>query len=445
MKSRYLNLLGLHIVIGILMFLFRSLGDIYLFCIVVYFGIKTINTKRIERPLIILKACAYVVGVEVLLRMTGGVIFYEASKYLVILFSVIGFYYNGFNKKAILYLLYLIFLIPSIYVSLYSLDIGVNIRKAIAFNLSGPVCLGISALFCFGVKLTKQQLNTVVNYILLPLVSTVVYIVCYNPDVSSIATSTASNFAASGGFGPNQVSTVLGIGMFLLTARYFFVSQTRVLKIIDLALLGLFSFRAIVTFSRGGVFTAIAMILIFLFILYRTMDKKQKTRIITSIIVFFGLAIVTWIVSSIQTSGYIDKRYANQNALGIEKGDVTTGRSDLFLLEFQEFIDNPFLGVGVGRVKDLRFQKTGIHAASHNEMSRIIAEHGMFGIIAFCILLFAPLFFRLGNRNNVYFYSFYLFWLLTINHSAMRIAAPGFIYALTLLNVRNEKVIVHRK
>ena len=445
MKSRYLNLLGLHIVIGILMFLFRSLGDIYLFCIVVYFGIKTINTKRIERPLIILKACAYVVGVEVLLRMTGGVIFYEASKYLVILFSVTGFYYNGFNKKAIPYLLYLIFLIPSIYVSLYSLDIGVNIRKAIAFNLSGPVCLGISALFCFGVKLTKQQLNTVVNYILLPLVSTVVYIVCYNPDVSSIATSTASNFAASGGFGPNQVSTVLGIGMFLLTARYFFVSQTRMLKIIDLVLLGLFSFRAIVTFSRGGVFTAIAMILVFLFMLYRTMDKKQKTRIITSIIVFFGLAIVTWIVSSIQTSGYIDKRYANQNALGIEKGDVTTGRSDLFLLEFQEFIDNPFLGVGVGRVKDLRFQKTGIHAASHNEMSRIIAEHGMFGIIAFCILLFAPLFFRLGNRNNVYFYSFYLFWLLTINHSAMRIAAPGFIYALTLLNVRNEKVIVHRK
>ena len=445
MKSKYLNLLGLHIVIGVLMYFYKSLGDIYFFSIVAYFVFKIINTKRKEKPLIILKACAYVVGVEVLLRMTGGVIFYEASKYLVILFSLIGFYYNGFNKKAIPYLFYILFLIPSIYVSLYSPDIGDNIRKAIAFNLSGPFCLGISALFCYNLKLTKKELDSAVNYILFPLVSTLIYIIFYNPDVSRVAIGTGSNFIASGGFGPNQVSTVLGIGMFVLTVRFFIISQTKTLKIIDLSLLALFSFRAIVTFSRGGVFTAIAMIFFFLFILFKTIDKKQKTRIIISIFIFLGLGLAIWIISSIQTSGYIDKRYANQNAMGIEKDDVTTGRSDLFLLEFQEFIDNPFFGVGVGRVKDLRFQKTGIHAASHNEMSRIIAEHGMFGITAFSILLLVPLFYRFGNRNNVYFYSFYLFWLLTINHSAMRIAAPGFIYALTLLNVRNEKVIVHRE
>ena len=445
MKSKYLNLLGLHIVIGVLMYFYKSLGDIYFFSIVAYFVFKIINTKRKEKPLIILKACAYVVGVEVLLRMTGGVIFYEASKYLVILFSLIGFYYNGFNKKAIPYLFYILFLIPSIYVSLYSPDIGDNIRKAIAFNLSGPFCLGISALFCYNLKLTKKELDSAVNYILFPLVSTLIYIIFYNPDVSRVAIGTGSNFIASGGFGPNQVSTVLGIGMFVLTVRFFIISQTKTLKIIDLSLLALFSFRAIVTFSRGGVFTAITMIFFFLFILFKTIDKKQKTRIIISIFIFLGLGLAIWIISSIQTSGYIDKRYANQNAMGIEKDDVTTGRSDLFLLEFQEFIDNPFFGVGVGRVKDLRFQKTGIHAASHNEMSRIIAEHGMFGITAFSILLLVPLFYRFGNRNNVYFYSFYLFWLLTINHSAMRIAAPGFIYALTLLNVRNEKVIVHRE
>ena len=445
MKSKYLNLLGLHIVIGVLMYFYKSLGDIYFFSIVAYFVFKIINTKRKEKPLIILKACAYVVGVEVLLRMTGGVIFYEASKYLVILFSLIGFYYNGFNKKAIPYLFYILFLIPSIYVSLYSPDIGDNIRKAIAFNLSGPFCLGISALFCYNLKLTKKELDSAVNYILFPLVSTLIYIIFYNPDVSRVAIGTGSNFIASGGFGPNQVSTVLGIGMFVLTVRFFIISQTKTLKIIDLSLLALFSFRAIVTFSRGGVFTAITMIFFFLFILFKTIDKKQKTKIIISIFIFLGLGLAIWIISSIQTSGYIDKRYANQNAMGIEKDDVTTGRSDLFLLEFQEFIDNPFFGVGVGRVKDLRFQKTGIHAASHNEMSRIIAEHGMFGITAFSILLLVPLFYRFGNRNNVYFYSFYLFWLLTINHSAMRIAAPGFIYALTLLNVRNEKVIVHRE
>ena len=131
--------------------------------------------------------------------------------------------------------------------------------------------------------------------------------------------------------------------------------------------------------------------------------------------------------------------------MGHEKSDVTTGRGDLFLAEFEEFIANPFLGVGVGRVKDLRFQRTGIHAASHNEISRIISEHGLLGVLALSILLLVPLFYRLKNRNNVLFFSFYLFWLLTINHSAMRIAAPAFIYALSLLHIINDKPSIHRQ
>ena len=82
--------------------------------------------------------------------------------------------------------------------------------------------------------------------------------------------------------------------------------------------------------------------------------------------------------------------------------------------------------------------ETGIAAASHNEMSRILAEHGLFGAFAFLILLLAPLIYRMKNRSNIFFFSFYFFWLLTINHSAMRIAAPGFIYALCLLNITYE-------
>jgi O-antigen ligase len=117
----------------------------------------------------------------------------------------------------------------------------------------------------------------------------------------------------------------------------------------------------------------------------------------------------------------------------------------LFLKEFNEFVENPFLGVGVGRIKDLRFQKTGIHAASHNEMSRIISEHGLLGALAFSILLVVPLLLRFGDRSNVLFYSFYFFWLLTVNHSAMRIAAPAFIYALSLLHITNDKPSIHRQ
>ena len=162
-------------------------------------------------------------------------------------------------------------------------------------------------------------------------------------------------------------------------------------------------------------------------------------------ILFFMVGSITWILSALQTNGMIEKRYANQNAIGLEKEDISTGRTDLFVEEFNYFLNNPFLGIGVGRVKDLRFQTTGIHAATHNEMSRIIAEHGLLGIFAFLILLLTPLLFRLKDRSNVLFFSFYLFWFLTINHSSMRIAAPAFIYALSLIHIKNETPSLHRE
>ncbi len=445
MKSKHLIFLGLHIILGAIMFFNRGLANIYFFSILTYFFIKTINAPSHVRASIILKACTYILGMEVLLRMRGGLLLYEANKYAVILFVVMGFVYNGFNKKAVPYVLYIALLIPGVYLSLNLLDLGYNIRKAIAFNLSGPVCLGLSALFCYGVSVTKKQLEAIISYAIYPLVSTLVYIFIYNPDVASASSGTSSNFVTSGGFGPNQVATVLGLGGFLVTVRFFYFSKTSLLKYVDLALIILFSFRALVTFSRGGVFTAVIMIFIFIIMQYKFMDKKGKSKMLLSIILFFLVAVISWGVSTIQTNGFLQKRYANQNARGEDKKDITTGRKDIFLLEFEEFINSPFLGVGVGRVKDLRFQKTGRHAASHNEMSRILSEHGLLGILAFLILLLVPLSFRIRDRSNVLFYSFYLFWILTINHSAMRIAAPAFIYALSLLHVKNETPRLHRK
>ncbi|MBN4047317.1 O-antigen ligase domain-containing protein, partial [bacterium AH-315-P13] len=75
------------------------------------------------------------------------------------------------------------------------------------------------------------------------------------------------------------------------------------------------------------------------------------------------------------------------------------------------------------------------------EISRLMAEHGSLGILAFLILLLTPFLFRLENNRNVYFYSFFIFWLLTINHSAMRIAFPSFIYGLCLLDINFSKKV----
>lgn len=393
----------------------------------------------------VLWACAYLVGAEVFLRMNGGTIFYEAIKYLVIIFIVIGLFKNSFANQSLIYVLYILLLIPGIFVAFTKMGFETDIRRAIAFNLSGPVCLGVVAIFCYKRSITLNQIKSILLAFVLPLVSMMVYLFFYTPNLQDVITTTGSNFEASGGFGPNQVATVLGIGMFVMATRYFMSKENGFYKIFDLFLLSLFSFRALVTFSRGGVITAVIMIFLFLGLYYLKVNIKKKFKIKLSLIIFLGIIIFTWLISSIQTSGFIEKRYANQDAAGVEKEDITTGRTDLIAFEFNEFINNPFLGIGVGQVKETRLDETGIQAASHNEISRIVAEHGLLGVFAFLTLLIAPLVFRLKNKSNLFFYSFYVFWLLTINHSAMRIAAPAFIYGLCLLNIKYETTAVHRK
>ncbi len=100
--------------------------------------------------------------------------------------------------------------------------------------------------------------------------------------------------------------------------------------------------------------------------------------------------------------------------------------------------DNPILGVGVGKNKELRASQTGIVSASHNEITRMLAEHGFLGILCLLILLITPLYSYLIDRKNLFALSFFAFWLLTINHAAMRLAAPAMVYALSLLELKRE-------
>ncbi|WP_445731687.1 O-antigen ligase family protein [Mariniflexile sp.] len=443
--SLFYKLLVFHFLLAVGVFAFRPLAQVYFLFITGFFSYKILRTSKKNKTFYVLFASAYVVGVEVFLRMNGGTFFYEASKYLVIVFMLMGLASNSFSNKSLIYILYILLLVPGVFVAVSDMGFETNIRRAIAFNLSGPISLGIVAVFCYKRAVGFNQLKIILLALFLPLFSMTVYLFLYTPNLQSVVTGTESNFVTSGGFGPNQVATVLGIGMFVMATRFFMSKEPFFHRFIDLILLGFLTFRALVTFSRGGVLTAIAMILVFLAVFYLKVNLKTKFRIKFSLFIFLVMIFFTWIISSIQTGGFIEKRYANQDAAGRVKEDVSTGRTDLFAFELNEFVNNPFFGIGVGKVKEERLNETGIEAASHNEMSRIVAEHGLMGVFAFLILLITPLAFRLNNKTNLFFYSFYLFWLLTINHSAMRIAAPAFIYGLSLLNIRYETTPIHRK
>ncbi|PNW26200.1 hypothetical protein BKP44_17775 [Formosa algae] len=429
----------LHLFVGVGIYYIPLFSKLYFTIVCLYFIGKVLMSPTREKVMWVLFGCAYIAAAESLFRMTGGGLFYEFSKYYVILLVLMGMFFTGVANNSYPYFIYFILLVPAVLVASTTLGYDLNFRKSIAFVLSGPVCLGASALYCYDKKLTQEQLLQILACMSFPVLAMMVYLFLYNPSIKEVLNGTGSNFDASGGFGPNQVSSLLGLGMVVLTVRFFLKSPTIFLKVLNLVLLGLVSFRALVTFSRGGVITALMMIIGFLVVLYGTSSFKRRQQILGSLIILGVGIIITWGITTNQTDGMIENRYTNKNATGEEKEDISTGRVDLFEREFEGFLRHPFLGVGASGMKQVRLEEEGKIIASHNEVSRLFSEHGIFGIIILLLLIITPLGYRNQHKGNMLFYSFLIFWFATINHSAMRIAAPGFIYGLSLLHITHEK------
>ncbi|WP_339847401.1 O-antigen ligase family protein [uncultured Dokdonia sp.] len=436
-QSTYLTFMVIHVIIGVLVYLVRSLALVYFAGSILYFLVQIFRTGNKKNEA--LMAAAYMAGAEVFFRMSQAIPVYEAGKYSVIAFMLIGLFLSGTSRKSGIYWLYVFLLLPSILVASMTLNLGTDVKKAVFFNLSGPICLGLSALYCVDRRLTYQQLSNLTRWILLPIIGMSVYITLGTPDLRESLSGTGANYAATGGFGPNQVSTVLGLGMFLALVQLVIYSKNKLFLFIHLGLTGFLLYKGIITFSRGGVITGLVCSAAFLVIYFAGSKGSARRRMVTYLILLGGVLVAAGAYSSFQTNGLINKRYTNRDAAGRLKSDITTGRGELLETELEAFYQNPLLGVGAGKIKELRAEETGIGAASHNEVSRLLSEHGFLGLIILGILIIYPLVYRAKNRRNYLFYAALGFWFMTINHSSMRIAAPAFIYALALLNVVHEK------
>lgn len=432
-EALYLNLILFHVGVGLLVFLFPFVSKIYGYAIFILGPLYIIKKQNKNNEA--LMVAAYVVGSEVFLRMTGGNPLYEISKYGVMVFIFIGMYFSGFSKGATPYWIFILLLIPGIVLTTFVLNFGTNIKNAIAFNISGPVCLAVASLYTFRRKIPLDQMNTILLCMGLSIVTCMTYLTFYAPNIRDVITSTQSSYETSGGFGPNQVATILGLGMFIFFSRIILESRTKYMFLINLIVAMNISYRGIVTFSRGGMITGFLMIILLLFFLYSKSNFRGKVKLNYLIVLVSVAMIATWTYTSFQTGGLIDKRYANQDAAGRKKESQFTGREDVAQGEINVFLANPFFGVGVGKGVEVRKAETGDGTLSHDEITRMLAEHGSLGIIGLLILFFTPLFLYIENKFNMYLLCFVAFWFLTINHAAMRTAAPAFVYSLSLINV----------
>lgn len=429
-KSKIL-LFIFHVILGIVFFQFRFLSSYYGFLIVamaIYFILILPDPKG----LIPLFASAYIIGIEVLLRMAKASLFWEFGKYSILLFLLLGFVRK--NKTSSIYFpifFYFILLLPSI----IQLPIGsINIwRQYIAFNLSGPACLFISAIYFYNTNLKKEEVQDVLLCALLPIISMGVFIMFKMPEFSTYRFLPYSDPNTSGGYGPNQVSTLLGFGIAVLLYGHFTTKKVFINKFVDLFIIIVLFGLGLLTFSRGGILASIISLTIAISI-YIFYDQKNTQIIIKTFIILF-MSVATWYAISIITDGIISQRYGlSGNSYAERMALDFTGRLEIYSIDLDIFSDYYFSGVGPGQAYHLReYYGYGKEVAAHTEYSRMLAEHGLLGLISLCFLIGIPLYYFFSSVKIETKFTWLLFVtlaLLTFSHSAMRIAMPCFIYGL---------------
>lgn len=376
---------------------------------------------------------AYLVGVEVLWRMVGANIFWEFGKYALSAMFLIVLLRDRTTRYGRLPLLYFLFLIPASVVIFDVSNLNIT-RELISFNLSGPFVLMVSVWFFTWVKLSTHDLYNLWWLLMTPILAVVVIIILTIISAEEIYFGASSNALLSGGFGPNQVSNMLGLGAF---AAFVLVSNKNTFRWTYLLLIPLlitFVMFSALTFSRGGFYTTVAAILVFSFFMFR--DHKSRVRLlflIPIIVVIFNFLILPRVNAF--TEGTLLTRFSNTS---------TTGRIEIMQADLIAFKENWFTGTGLGGSK-IYHELTFRYSSAHTEFSRALAEHGIWGLVAqlfLGVMAWQHIRQARGVSNQALAVSLICWSFLFMMQAAMRLAAPAFLFGLSAVVLLDEQIPV---
>ena len=374
-------------------------------------------------PARLLYVTGYMIGAEVLWRMTEAAVFWEYAKYALIILMTISVLRWRF-KINFLAFIYLLPLLVSIFLVVGSSNI-MDAREQISFNLSGHLLLALGIIFFSQIQLGKIKTNNLIMSMLLPILG-ISFLAFYSTSTAEFIKFTPdSNMITSGGFGPNQTSAVLGLGAMLCWLLVLVGSENRLERFLLLILgVGLLA-QAMLTLSRGGVFNLLIALPFATLFLMRGSARSRNIAFFS--LLLLGLALYFFLpLLNEFTGGILSSRFTETD---------TTGRLDLWQADIQTFQENLLFGVGPGGAPGYHKIILGGVYAAHTEYSRMLAEHGLFGLFSLVILagLFVYSFFKARtNWAKGLTLAFMLWAIAEMSHSAMRIAAISYLYALPL-------------
>jgi hypothetical protein len=324
-------------------------------------------------------AGAYLAGAEILWRMTRARVPWEFGKYGLTALMVTAVVRSGCLRGAALPFLYLVLVVPS--AVLLITHPGLNyeaIRSGMSSYYSGPLCLTACAWFFSRLGVTRGELVRVFQASAAGATGVAAAALVSVLGAGRIEFENASNAATSGGGGPVHVSTALGLGVFALFLTKALEPRGSSPGVVPYGLMVWFAGQSALTFSRSGLYCAAGGALVALVAMGRGPGGLAKLFYLSIIILFSIRSIIPWLDEF--TGGMLLWRFGNTSS---------TGRDVIMMSDVRIWLEHPFLGVGPGMSTSEHIKEFRGGISSHTEFTRLLAEHGLFGLLADLVLLAA--------------------------------------------------------
>ena len=397
-------------------------------------GLWLAMTSTMKRVAIV---CAYMAASEILWRLGKAALPWEFVKYAIVLLILITLGRVRHLRWDWSSVAYFGLLIPSTLMS-FSERAFEFARQQISFNLSGPLVLAASTWFFAYLRPTRGDVQRIFLAVMAPIISLGLIALTKTATLDDLTFTDASNFQTSAGYGPNQVSTVLGLGVLLAILLALLVehrARERLLYGVVALFLGILS---ALTFSRGGLFGALGALAIASPLLLQG-ARSRAALLIGAVLMVVTVQRVVLPRLDALTGGAITTRFQDTNP---------TGRDELIRAEMQAFEEHPIFGTGPAALDNYGDKMSSVHT----EFSRLPAQHGIFGVLALGMMLLLAWRDASGQRSSAAraISVALLAWsLLTMTHAAMRLAvtplAFGMAAALFFANAAASRLDLQRE
>lgn len=445
MKDKYYGVawLVVHVLLGVLATVFPVILTGWLICAIGGAVLYSLRDKN--RAGLLHIAASYLCPFEVLARMAAREseipLPWETGRYLGIPLLILGIGMGRKLSTLVPGLLLMVLIVPS----LIRTDFSRDVRDTLLFNWSGVFILALSVMYFHRRILMENNVIWILRAIAGPVVTIAIFSTIIAPDLNAIEFTLSANRETTG-FGSNQVATVLGMGIVALSIGFFMGRPLFGLPSIDFAVTVYLFFRALISFSRGGLISAViaagGALAIVLWAYYRHQNIGQTTRIRRLLLIPLIVPVLgaIFLVTDQLTGGMLSLRYRGETG-GTLAGDremslavLTSGRSEIVRTDLQMWYDHLFLGVGAGNSALMRPTYGYRVIAPHTEYTRLVSEHGLLGFLFACAIVIAPLVIVLNPKYPVVgramLGAFALFSLTVMAHSATRLFGTTYLYGI---------------